>query len=449
MTLLRTSLFLVGALAVAAAPPPQGDGPLVLTHIAVVDISGGPTRPNMTVVIRDDRIVSVEPSARAAPEKNATVVDGRGAYLIPGLWDMHVHISWTGPGSLPVLVANGVMGVRDMGGRLVEIDDWRTRIAAGLVAGPRIYRAGPILNGKKFNPLQMVPGTPAETRGVAKALKEVGVDFLKVHRRLEREPYFALIDEAKKQDLRVVGHIPMTVTPEEASDAGQATIEHTETLFEGTFSAGLKERELPVAIRRFRADAADALFARFVRNGTVVTPTLVAYASVIQAADGSALEDPNLRYVAASLKKQFLENTKPVSPEDLAELKATLAELRAVVAQMHRDGVPLLAGTDLAGSRVPGFTLHDELAFLAEAGLTPVQALQTATRNPAKVLGKSDELGAVEAGKIADLVLLEADPLQDIRNTRRIRAVVANGRLLDRSALDRLLRDGEEQAKKN
>src|SRR5207245_1786154 len=180
--------------------------------------------------IRDGRIAEI---GNAAPPPDATVIDGRGKFLIPGLWDMHVHLSWTTSSALPVLVANGVTSVRDMGSSLEQIDDWRTRIVTGVMTGPRIYRVGPILNGQKFNAYQMVPGNPDETRGVARALKEVGVDFLKVHRRLPRESYLALLDEAKKLGISVVGHIPMTVSPEEASNAGPATIEHTDKLFAG------------------------------------------------------------------------------------------------------------------------------------------------------------------------------------------------------------------------
>ena len=202
---------------------------LAITHVTVIDTTGGPARPDTTVVIGDGRITNIGGSAPS----DAQIVDGRGKFLIPCLWDMHVHLSWTKESALRLLVASGVTGVRDLGGTLGEIDEWRTKIAAGLLVGPRIVRVGPILNGKKFNRFQMVPGNPDETRGVVRALKEVGVDFIKVHRRMERESYFAAIDEAKKQGLPLVGHIPMTVTPEEASDAGQATVKHVATLFEG------------------------------------------------------------------------------------------------------------------------------------------------------------------------------------------------------------------------
>ena len=436
--------FVMLAAAVAEAAIPR---PIVITDVTVIDTAGGPAQPHRTVTVRDGRIASIEASAGQAP-KNADVVDGRGRFLIPGLWDMHVHLSWTTASAMPVLVANGITSVRDMGGRLSELDDWRTKAATGVVTGPRIFRAGPILNGKSFNPLQMVPGTPDETRGVARGLKAAGVDFLKVHRRLPRDSYFALMDEAKKLDLMVVGHIPMTVTPEEASDAGQATVEHTETLFEGTFSAELKG-DLPAAIRRFRAEGADALFARFVKNGTIVTPTLIAYGSLIATMDPSRPPDPRLRYVAASLKAEAKKQAQTLSAAELEGWRQSFAELREVVRHLHRAGVVLMAGTDVAASRVPGFPLHEELALLVDAGLTPLEALQASTTTPARLLKKTADLGTVERGKLADLVLLDADPLQDIHNTRRIAAVVLAGRLLRRADLDALLRDAEALARAN
>ena len=227
---------LLALLFLAAGTPgvePAQPKSLAITGVTIIDMTGGPARRDRTVVIRGGRIASIEPDSGGAAIVGARRIRARGKFLIPGLWDMHVHLSWSKGSALPVLVANGITGVRDMGGSLPEIDAWRTLISAGILRGPRIFRVGPILNGQKFNAYQMVTGNPDETRGVARALKEAGVDFLKVHRRMPRDSYFALIDEAKHLGLSVVGHIPMTVTPEEASDAGQATLEHTETLFEG------------------------------------------------------------------------------------------------------------------------------------------------------------------------------------------------------------------------
>ncbi|HYS53078.1 MAG TPA: amidohydrolase family protein [Thermoanaerobaculia bacterium] len=411
---------------------------LAITHVAVINPGEATPRRDVTVVVRDGRIAEV---GNAVPA-DAEVVDGRGKFLIPGLWDMHVHLSWTTWSALPLLVANGVTTVRDMGSALSEIDDWRARIAAGALVGPRILRVGPILNGKSFNKYQMVPGNPDATRGAARTLKFIGADFIKIHRRFPRDSYFALLDEAKQLGIDVVGHIPMTVTPEEASDAGQVTIEHTETLFEGTFSAALKGK-LSDAIRQFRESDADKLFARFVKNHTVVDPTIGAWNVVV---DPGAKNDPRLRYVAASIKKAPLPS---LSAEELAEMRELVPEYREVVRQMHRNGVTLVAGTDIAATRIPGFTLHDELASLVECGLTPLEALRAATVTPAIVTHREKDLGTIESGKIADLVLLDANPLEDIRNSERIAAVIVGGRLFRRADLDALLRQSEELAAKN
>lgn len=415
---------------------------IAITHVTVVNPAGAPQR-NVTVLLRGDRIESV---STAAPPKGATIVDGRGKYLIPGLFDMHVHLSWTRPSALPLLIANGVTSVRDLASSLPELDSWRTKIEEGTLVGPRVWRAGPILNGKSFNKYQLVPGNPDATRGVARALKEAGVDFYKVHRRMERDSYFALIDEAKKLGMTVVGHIPMTVTPEEASNAGQATIEHVATLFEGTFAEATKGKKLSEALREFRTGGdAEKLFALFVKNHTVFDPTVIAYQQIVDVSEHP--EYPNAQYVAASLKKDPLPL---LEGDDLAETRAMMDEFRQIVGVAHRMGVTLVAGTDIAAApRVPGFMLHDELQQLVASGLTPLETLQAATINSAAVLKQEKDLGTIEAGKLADVVLLNADPLANIANTRKISAVIARGKLYRRADLDALLREGARLAAMN
>jgi len=438
------SLFLILSIAVAAQAAPLK--PIVISHVTVIDVVGGRALRDVNVVIRDGKIASVGHDAAPA---NATIVDGRGKFLIPGLWDMHVHLSWTTASALPVLIANGVTSVRDLGSRFTEIEDWRSRIAAGVITGPRILRVGPILNGKSFNQYQMVPGNADQTRGVARALKEIGVDALKVHRRMERDSYFALIDEAKKLGIPVVGHIPMTVTPEEASNAVQQTIEHVATLFEGTFSTAHPDH-LAEAMKAFREHGAEELFATFVKNHTVFDPTLIAYLGIVQYYDSSTRPDPRMRYVAASMKKAAAARERPViTPADLADQKAIFAEYKEVVRMANRAGVVIVTGSDIAAERIPGFTLQDELALLVESGLTPMQALQAATINSATVTKRDKDLGSIDAGKLADLVLLNADPLADIHNTSKIDAVIVDGKLLRRAALDALLRKAEALAKAN
>jgi len=423
---------------------------LAITHVTVVGTDTGAIQPDMTVVIREGRIASVGPATAPVPG-DAAQFDARGTFAIPGLWDMHVHLSWASANALPVFIANGVTGVRDLGSTLSEIDAWRTRIELGELTGPRIMRAGPMLNGRSSNQWQLTTVNPEQARGIVRALKQVGTDLIKVHRRVPRDAYFASMEEARLQDLTVVGHIPLTVTPEEASDAGQL-IEHTETLFEGTFAAALGQSDepllapgLPAAIRQFRASGAASLFARFSRNGTSVTPTLRILRSLIDPDRG--LGDPRLRYVPRSLR-EVARKSEPLSSEQRAALARLHAESREVVRMMSQAGVVLLAGTDTATApTVPGFFLHDELITLVEAGLSPLEALQSATLNPARSLKREKDFGRLATGTLADLVLLDANPLEDIRNTQRITAVVVRGKLLRRDDLDALLKSAEDTAK--
>ena len=437
----------IGHASAATDPQSPAPPPLAITHVSIIDTEGDSTRRDRTVVIRNGRIDRIDP-ATAPPPKGARVLEGRGKFLIPGLWDMHVHLSYVREGALPVLLANGVTGVRDMGSDLSEIDRWRAEIGAGVRAGPRIVRAGPMLNGQSFNRYQLVTGGPEQARGIVRALKQAGVDFIKVHRRVPRDDYFAIVDEARKQGLRVVGHIPMTVRPEEASDAGQL-IEHEETLFEGTFSAGLSPEALPDSIHRFLAGpAADTLVAHFVRNQTSLTSTLITWRYAIRFSEDTTRLDPRIQYVPRSMREALRKRMR-ISAADLPAQNRVVADYGNLVARLNRAGVTLLAGTDIPGGLFPGFSLHDELAALVEAGLAPIEALRTATSNPARVLGKEADVGTIAQGKNADLVLLDANPLDDVRNTRRIAAVIFGGKLYRRADLDSLLRMGAELADKN
>jgi hypothetical protein len=312
----------------------------------------------------------------------------------------------------------------------------------GTRIGPSILTVGPMLNGKSFNKWQLATGDSTQTRGVVRALKFLGVDGLNLERRVERDSYFALMSEAKLQNLRVGGHVPITVTAREATDAGQSTIENAETLLDGMFTGNARDEDIPAAVPHFLSSgAADSLFREFVKNGTAVTPVLYGFENAIDASDLSSPVDPREKYVAASQRGFYKKAAMPAS--ELTTMRRIVPGLIQVVQRIHRDGVTLLAGTDIAGPRIPGFSLHEELRTLVSIGLSPLEALQTATINPARVLGKTADYGTIEKGKMADLVLLDADPRVDIANTQRIAAVVLRGKLFDRQALATLLRDGE------
>jgi imidazolonepropionase-like amidohydrolase len=403
----------------------------------------------MTVLMSGAEISAIGPAAEVQIPHGAQTIDGRGKFLIPGLWDMHMHLSFMTDLALPVLVANGVTAIRDMGGDLEEIDRWRTEISSGTRIGPRILRCGLVLDGPRDEEARFRQrvANAEEGRAAVRALQARGVDFLKVYHFLSREAFFAIADEAKQRRIAFAGHIPNGVHPLEASDAGMRSAEHIAVLLQAMISvmekrdAGQKELTLQ-ALSTLEGEKGDEIFARFARNHTWHTPTLVLSQSSVLRSELAARPDPRREYVAPRVKEYWDKNNpvRPIPPEELAERRQLLGRMFALVGKMQRAGVQLLAGTDPPTRDVfPGFSLHDELALLVEAGLTPLAALQTATRNAAECLGLLESTGTIERGKSADVVLLEADPLADIRNTTRIAAVVLRGKVFDQPALQKLL----------
>ncbi|MHC4750482.1 MAG: ankyrin repeat domain-containing protein [Planctomycetota bacterium] len=428
---------------------------LVFTHVTVIDATGAPAKPDMTVVVRGGRIAALGKTASLDVPENAHVVDATGKFLIPGLWDMHIH-PWLGKNYLALFTANGVTGVRVMEGEPVY-HKWRQEISAGKLIGPRMVISSPIVDGpESILPDPTVVSNEGEGRQVVRKVKKQGADFVKVFN-IPRDAYFALADEAKRQGIPFAGHVPFFVSLAEASDAGQQSIEHCPSILLACSSEGeeelgrrLKETlvERPFSLPHVRARVkliaditysekkAAELFARFVKNNTWVCPA----------------NDPRLKYMPLSAKDSWnpKNNVRVVwaTGEGRADFRKLCEKHLAIVGAMGRAGVGLLAGTDTTPTAYcfPGFGLHDELALFVQAGLSPMQALQTATYNAAKCLGKLDSMGTVERGKVADLVLLDANPLQDIRNTQRIAAVVVRGKIFQRAALQKMLAQVEAQA---
>ncbi|HLJ26404.1 MAG TPA: amidohydrolase family protein [Candidatus Angelobacter sp.] len=446
----------------AHAQLPAGQPPLAITHVNIIDATGSPAQHDMTAVIQGNRILRVGKANRVKLPKNARLLDASDKFLVPGLWDMHVHTifgDWIPGGkevSLPLFVANGITGIRDMGGELDTLLQWRSEISAGTLVGPRMVIAGPMLDGPKSRfPSSVSIATPEEGRKVVDDLKTRGVDFIKVQSFIPRDPYFAVVEESKKQGLTLVGHVPDAIRASEASDAGQKSIEHLTGIFEACSSAQNEDKYLSGEAKRlpktyldtYDQTRCDKLIARMAHNGTWLVPTLVWERGQWLIDDIDYSHDPLLEYAPASWqKKSWPSFTKGI----LAELDTDPVAYRRqfvqkefeIVGAMHKAGVRLLAGTDTAAAVdvLPGFSLHTELEYFVQAGLTPMQALQTATLNPAQFLGLQSQFGTVQEGKLANLVLLDGDPLEDIRNTRKIAAVILNGRLLTRTDLDDMLK---------
>jgi imidazolonepropionase-like amidohydrolase len=452
---------------------------LAITDVIVIDPATSSTSTNQTVLISGNRIARISPEP---PPKNTKVIDGKGKFLLPGLCDMHVHIAgvsadprWSKDTFLPLLVANGVTTVRDMGGDLAALQDWRKDIQTGKLIGPRIYAPGPMLDGGKSEPPSLLGvNTPNEGRTAVWGLKAKGADFIKVLSRLDRETYFAIADEAKKQHIPFVGHVPNSVRASEASDAGQKSIEHifysdltfdcsaqeTELRKKSSVARSRHDRRAAAAARdeanaSFSPEKANELWQTLVRNHTWVVPTLVAIRTIGQQRELARSAPPELAYLPATLRQSWSPNEieKEVSPEVGKWYGAQFQNDLKLARSMHAAGVQLMTGSDsLDPLNFPGPSLHGELQLLTEAGLTPLEALQAATSSPAKFLGADgkDGWGAMQPGKVADLLLLDANPLASIANTQKISGVVLGGRFLGRSELDQLLakaRSAAEQAK--
>ena len=437
---------------------------LVIAHVTVIDVVIGKTLPDMNVVVEGERIKQAGPARQVKIPADAQVVDGAGKFLIPGLWDMHVHTFFgeQAPAgrdvTLPLFVANGITGVRDMGSNLDEVLQARADIAAGRLLGPRMIVAGPMLDGPKTQfPASIAITTPEDGRRAVDMLVARGVDFIKIQSYVPREAYFAIVEECKKKNIVFVGHVPDAIRGSEASNVGQKSFEHLIGIFEGSSTAEDELLKGPKGPGKFLdtydAQKEAALIALLAKNQTWQCPTLFWERGqwLVDAID--ITKDPDAKYVPALWRDQLWPRftksiIKEMDTDPLPVREKFVTHELDIVRKLNDAGVPLLAGTDTpAGIDViPGFSLHLELIRLEQAGLTPLQALQTATINPARFLDKTADFGTVEKGKIADLVLLAANPLDGIHFTQSIAGVVLNGRYLSRQDLDAMLKSVQETA---
>jgi imidazolonepropionase-like amidohydrolase len=449
-------------------------GIVALAHVTVIDATGRAPQVDQTVVIDGGRITSIGPAANAKVPKSARLVDGTGKFLIPGLWDMHVHLAgvnadpaWSRQTLLPLLLANGITGVRDMGGELEVLLAWKRDVENGTLLGPHLVVAGPWLAGSGRKTAEQYPVKDAdEARAAVRDLKSRGADFIKIISLPSKETFLAVADEAKKQQISFAGHLPFQVSAIEASNAGIHSIEH---LLYSAFSLSFSSKEDDLRQRLIEAEEkgdsvawekiahesdatydpekAATLFRTLKKNSTWVAPTLNSLDTASHPEEWS-VDDPLLEFVPAALAKQWRDS---FHDDQMKERAAWLARQASndwkLAGELHRAGIPLLVGSDSLDPFVfPGESLHKELVELVRAGFTPGEALQAATRGAAQFLGRERELGTVETGKAADLVLLDASPLESIANTQRVAGVVRGGRYLDRAELDKILVEAKAAA---
>jgi imidazolonepropionase-like amidohydrolase len=434
---------------------------VVIRDVTVIDATGAAPQAGMTVVIEEGLIGAIGAAESVQYPSSAQVIDGAGKYLIPGLWDMHVHLRDL-EGTLPLFIVNGVTMIRDMGSELQSTVALRDQIENGELVGPRIKTSGMIVESASwleqyvdlmqeqgateeeiqvFLSTRITVGDTLEARVVVDSLIALGADFIKI-RHAESPEVFAKIGAASAEaGTHLAGHYVWILSLEASAEGGQRSIEHN--IFPGFASRSPDQKR--------------AIFDALLRNDTYLVPTLVTNAvqtasferAGALAADAEGAIDPRNRYVSRGIRESWIEtvtmnaaDTERPPPEVIQQM---ISGSNRFLNEAREAGVQMLAGTDSPTTGTFfGFSLHDELALLVETyGMTPMEALRSATALPAEFMGMDAALGTIAVGKRADLVLLDADPLADVGNTRRIDTVIADGRVFDRAARERLLSEIE------
>lgn len=460
----------------------KNDKPSILIEsVTVIDAKSG-ERANFNVLLTGNKIIEVSEKPIEIPS-NCTVVDGKGKYLIPGLWDAHVHITFT-PGleqaMFPLFLGNGITSIRDTGGLIDKVLPWKEKSIREPDSSPRLFIAGPLLDGLP-NVYDGSPGRPEISVGLSSeeeaiamvdSLAGAGVDLIKAYEMLPPEMFKTILAAAKKHNLPVTGHVPLSVDAIEASDYGLRSMEHLRNLemscssdhdsllqarkqmmakgkdeLGGVLRSEIHASQRLHAFKTFDEQRSAQVLAALEKNSTWQIPTIALSTGGINRVYENEDWKKTFEYLPETIKFNWKDAAKKAAEKESSELSVSHGEwVLQMVGKLKKADVKVMAGTDTPiGFLTPGFSLHKELEMLVKGGMEPLEAIESATLLPAQYFKVQDSIGTIEKNMIADLVLLDANPLSDITNTRTIRAVVRNGTYYNRKALDSLLNGNQLQ----
>jgi Amidohydrolase family len=444
---------------------------LIIEDGAIVDTRNGVALEHRTILVENDRITRVAQAGEISAPRNAEVVTARGLWVLPGLIDMHVHGSSRADVPLALYVANGVTSIRDLGGPLAPLQLLRIELETGKRIGPRLHFVGPILDGDPpaAPSISIIVDTDARAVSTVDFLVDQGVNAIKVYNGISGSVLQAIAERARQRNIPVVGHVPRTITASQAAELGMSVIEHSPIRAADLTAWSVLTQEEADSIRNLQSVTARealvwrhvdlnmrqvaALIERFAAARIFLDPTLSVdeFDSLFLYPDQAA--HPNNRFLRQSFVDEALGPDHQIFKvsDELKELaRSGVEKRRRFIGMCQRAGVRIVAGTDGPGigTLAPGFGLHRELELLVAAGLTPMDALRAATFNAAAALGQEKNLGVVEAEKLADIVLVRADPRVNIAHAGQVEAVVLRGQLFDRKQLDAMLEEAAREAQR-
>ncbi len=453
------------------------EGAFCIENITVIDPIYG-LKENQTVVIKNGKIHRVVPTEELLLSRDNRIVDGTEKYLIPGLWDAHVHFSFMeelAPSMLDLFLVHGVTSVRDTGGDITFVNQWKQKSLDNPTGAPRVMVAGPLLDGLPnvydgsdpgHPPLSVGLGTVEDVQHQIQQLNSLGVDLLKAYEMLSPEQFTTVTEMARNNGLKVTGHVPLSMDVISASNAGLNSMEHMRNLelscasnadelleqrrkmlFSGREDKGgvlrsrIHQAQRQIAIENYNEEKAIEVLDVLATNETWQIPTLTLSTSFTERPFTRPDVQQSFSYLPQSIEEEWKSNITAFAATEVSAFQTEYAGwLRNMVGKIHEKGIDIMAGTDCPiFFLTPGRSLHQELEVLVEAGLPPLEALKTATYNPAKYFDMENELGSIKENQWADLVILDANPLQNIANTQRINAVIKQGNYIDRSSLDEIL----------